>query len=201
MKATFLIVTILISLPELLTAQTEQMQAFSQSYEYENSKDYAGAIAQIDEVYDATSYEMSLRLGWLHYLQGDYIKSLRHYKNAVKIKPGSVEAILGSVYPQAAMENWDEVVSSYEAILTIDPKNYTANLKMANIFNYRKDFNQAITYAQVVGNCYPFDYSVNLVLGQINVGLGKIEEAKQYLNRALLYYPESKEVLELVKTL
>ena len=182
-------------------AQDTQKSAFAKSYQYEYDADYSSAINELTAIYESTSYEINLRLGWLYYLHKDYLKSQLYYKKARDLKPQSIEAMFGYVYPIAALENWDEVIQVYTEILQLDPANYTANLRMANIFYYRRDFNRAITYAQVNGLNFPFDYATNLVLGQINIGLGKIDKAKAYLNKALLYYPESTDAADLLQSL
>lgn len=201
MKKTIIIACISLTIAQLSFSQSKQTKAFSNSYEHEYNKEYGLAIASLDSIYNANSYEINLRLGWLYYMKQDYLKSVKFYKNAMHLKPTSIEAMFGYVYPLAAMDNWDEVIQVYKDILVIDPQNYTANIRMANIFYFRKDFNRAITYAKVNGASYPFDYYTNLVLGQISIGMGKIDEAKKHLSTALLYYPESKDATALLKGL
>jgi hypothetical protein len=53
-----------------LSAQTNQeklQEAFKNSISYESKGDYTNAIKQIKDLYDANSYEINLRLGWLNY--------------------------------------------------------------------------------------------------------------------------------------
>jgi len=181
--------------------QTVQSAAFSESYQFEYNKDYSKAISSIDNVYDANSYIINIRLGWLNYLNGDYLKSQAYYKTAIKLEPSSIEARLGYAYPLSALNNWEDVITIYNQILSIAPNNYIVNYRMSLIYFNRKDFEKSITYAQKIISQYPFDYDLNLLLGKINIGLGKIDTAKSVLNRALLYNPSSTEVIELIKTL
>lgn len=181
--------------------QTAQSAAFSESYQFEYNKDYSKAISSIDNVYDANSYIINIRLGWLNYLNGDYLKSQAYYKTAIKLEPSSIEARLGYAYPLSALNNWEDVITIYNQILSIAPNNYIVNYRMSLIYFNRKDFEKSITYAQKIISQYPFDYDLNLLLGKINIGLGKIDTAKSVLNRALLYNPSSTEVIELIKTL
>jgi len=179
-------------------SQTNINEAFSKSYSYENDKDYSKAISVITAVYDANSYTMNLRLGWLNYLAGEYVKSQGFYKKTIVLEPKSVEARLGYVYPTSVMENWDDVVKTYNEILTIDPHNSTVNYRMASIYNYRKEYAKAASYAEKVVNLYPFDYDANYLLGYIYISLGKIKEAKVCLRRALDYNPSSTDVKSLL---
>jgi len=182
-------------------AQTEQSNAFKESYKFEYSKDFNNAIDMLDKVYKANSYEINLRLGWLTYLNADYSKSQAYYKTAIKLQPKSIEAKLGYVYPTSAMQNWEDIIKIYNDVLAIDDSNYTVNYRMSVIYFLRKDFGKANSYAKKVKSLYPFDYKINVLLGKINIGLGKIDTAKVYLNSALLNSPTSKIVLDLLKKL
>jgi tetratricopeptide (TPR) repeat protein len=182
----------------IVSAQTNTNDVFSKSYSYESEKNYTQAIEVITNNYDANSYTMNLRLGWLNYLSGEYIKSQNFYKKAIGLESKSIEARLGYVYPTSAMENWDDVIKTYNDILIIDPHNSTANYRLAYIYNYRKEFVKASNYAQKVVLLYPFDYDANYLLGLAYIGQGKIKEAKIHLIRALNYNPNSTEVKNLL---
>ena len=182
-------------------SQNNISEAFSKSYQFEYNKDFTNAISALDEVYSTNSYEINLRLGWLYYLNGDFSKSKNHYKNAIKSEPKSIEAKLGLAYPLGALESWGELITLYNEILKIDPFNYTVNLRMANIYYYRKDFTKAEKFGEKISKLYPFDFSYNVILGKINLSLGNIIHAKEHLNAALLYDPTATEVLGLLKAL
>lgn len=194
-----IILSILLVATEMVAlGQTTSSEAFSKSYTYETNKDYTKAVSSITAVYDANSYTMNLRLGWLEYLAGEYIKSESYYKKAIALEQKSIEARLGAVYPISATGNWDEVIKVYSEILTIDPQNSTVNYRMAYIYFVRKDYEKAASYAQKVVKLYPFDFDSNYLLGQIYVTQGKILEAKMYLTRAVEYNPTSIEAKSLL---
>ena len=91
------------------------MTAFEKSYTYEKQNDFNKAIQELKNVYSDDSYEISLRLGWLDYLQGNFTESCNsHYRHAVELKPYSEEAKMGLVLPLSASGKWDEVVSLYK---------------------------------------------------------------------------------------
>lgn len=175
-------------------AQNQVIDAFNKSYAYEAEQDYMNALSAITKVYDATSYTLNLRLGWLYYLSGDYPKSQGYYKKAIALEPQSIEARLGYVYPASSMENWDDIIKIYLEILAIDPNNSLVNYRLAYIYNYRKEFTKAATFAQNVVALYPFDFNANYLLGTIYISQGKIKEAKIHLARALQYNPDAMEV-------
>lgn len=163
--------------------------AFENSYKAENNKHYDQAIQDLKGVYQEQSYEINLRLGWLYYSKKDYAQSVKYYQAAIKNQPSSIEAMLGLVNPEAAMENWNSVLETYKKILTIDPNNSTANYRIALMYFYRKDFASAQTHLNKVLNLYPFDYSSMLLMAQTKIAAGKLTEGKQWYEKVLLYNP------------
>jgi tetratricopeptide (TPR) repeat protein len=196
-----ILISVIYLVAQFTFAQTEQSKAFTESYQYEYKKDYANAISALDKIYEANSYEVNLRLGWLSYLNADFPKSQAYYKTAIKLQPSSIEAKLGYAYPTSAMQNWEDILKIYNDVLAIDKNNYTVNYRMAVIYFLRKDFEKANMFATKISKLYPFDFKLNILLGKINIGLGKINNAKIYLSKALLYNPSSNTVLSLLKSL
>jgi tetratricopeptide (TPR) repeat protein len=176
--------------------------AFSDSYEKEKSGKYSEAASALKAYYDANSYEINLRLGWLTYLQGQFSESVNYYNKAAELMPYAIEPRLGVVLPASSLGNWEMVISQYNKILTIDPNNTVTLYRMGLISYDKKEYIQAYKYFEKVVNLYPFDYQSVLMLAWTNYKLGKTREAKILFNKALLYYPEdtsAKEGLTLIK--
>jgi len=190
-----------ISMGMSLMAQKDASKAFLDSYYHEANAEYSEAISDMDATYSETSYSINLRLGWLHYLDGDYYKSISYYNKAIALESKSIEARLGFVYPSSAMQNWEEVLKMYNEILTIDPNNTAVNYKLGYMYYLRGDWVNAEASLLKVLNLYPFDYDSNLLLGTVNVKMGKIKEARVYYTRALEYDPSSSEIRGLLKGL
>jgi tetratricopeptide (TPR) repeat protein len=181
---------------------TKLTAAFSESYAKEKEGKYAEAVTALKAYYDANSYEINLRLGWLSYLQGQFSESLGYYNKAAELMPYAIEPRFGVVLPASALGNWDVVETQYNKILSIDPNNTVTLYRMGLIFYDKKEYKQAYQYFEKVVNLYPFDYQSILMLGWSNYKLGKTKEAKILFNKALLYYPEdasAKEGLGLIK--
>ena len=176
--------------------------AFAQSYAYEKSSEYSKAVDVLKKVYNANSYELNLRLGWLSYSAGNFTESTAYYSKAITLMPGSVEAKLGIVMPLAAAGKWDDVIKQYNDILTVDPKNSTANYRLGGIYYTRGEYSTAYKYLEKGVNMYPFDYDFVVLFAWTNLKLGKNKEAKLYFERALLNRPDdssAKEGLGLIK--
>jgi tetratricopeptide (TPR) repeat protein len=175
---------------------------FSDSYAKEKSGKYGEAASALKSYYDANSYEINLRLGWLTYLQGQFTESMSYYNKAIDLMPYAIEPRLGLVLPASSLGNWDMVINQYNKILSIDPNNTVTLYRLGLIFYDKKDFKQAYQHFEKVVNLYPFDYQSVLMLAWTNFKLGKIREAKILFNKALLYSPDdisAKEGLSLIK--
>lgn len=196
-----LLIIPLLALTLGLFAQNKISEAFAKSYKNEYAEQYALAAKDIEAVYDDASYEMNFRLGWLYYMVQDYPRAAKHYKKAVAIRTSSIEARMGYVMPVAAMENWEEVIATYKEVLNRDPNHSVVNYRMAYLHNERKQYAEALKYAQKVASMYPFDFDNNFLLGGIYVSLGKIAEAKEHYNKALIYNPGSSVVLKKLESL
>jgi tetratricopeptide (TPR) repeat protein len=177
-------------------------QAFIKSYDYETQGNYPKASEELKKVYLNDSYEINLRLGWLSYLQGQFTESSAYYLKAMTLKPFSIEAKFGYVYPLAAAGNWALVKTQYFEIIKIDPQNTLANYRLGLIYYNTGDFQTASKYLEKVVNLYPFDYDSMVLYAWTNLKLGKLREAEILFKKVLLIKPadeSAKEGLSLVK--
>lgn len=191
---TFSIILLLAS--SLMATDEKVLNAFKQSYVFENKSEFTKAIAVLKEVYDENSYEINLRLGWLCYEAGQFTQSMTYYQSAINLKQYSVEAKLGYVLPAAAAGNWDQVINQYKKILEYDAQNSLVNYRMGMIYYSRKDYATAQKYFERVTNLYPFDYDSAVMLGWSYLQMGKMREAKVMFTKSLLIRPDDASALE-----
>lgn len=191
---TFSIILLLAS--SLMATDDKVLNAFKQSYVFENKSEFTKAIAVLKEVYDENSYEINLRLGWLCYEAGQFTQSMTYYQSAINLKQYSVEAKLGYVLPAAAAGNWDQVINQYKKILEYDAQNSLVNYRMGMIYYSRKDYATAQKYFERVTNLYPFDYDSAVMLGWSYLQMGKMREAKVMFTKSLLIRPDDASALE-----
>lgn len=194
-----MLVLMMIALSAVQSQDYETLkQAFLESYTFEDKGDYAGAIDLLKQHYpdNKDMYEINLRLGWLSYLSGNFTESTSYYAKAVELKPLSVEARFGYIYPASSLGNWEQVKNQYEKILEIDPQNTRANYYLGMIYYGREDYQSAYKYFEKVVNLYPFDYDGLLMLAWTNLKLGKTREAKVLFQKCLLNQPDDESALE-----
>jgi len=176
--------------------------AFNKSYQHEKSGDFSAAADVLKKVFDESSYELNLRLGWLNYNAGLFDESVIFYSNAQKLMPYSEEARFGLILPKTALGRWNEVIELYNKILEISPNNSVALYRLGLIYYGRKDYNKAQPLFKKVVDLYPFGYDGLLMLGWTSYFLGNYPQAKVLFNKVLLYSPgdkSAKEGLGLIK--
>lgn len=172
------------------------MNAFSQSYDYEAVQKYDAAISALNAVYNASSYEINLRMGWLNYLAGKNKESASFYQKAIVLMPAATEPLWAIINPFTSSENWKEIEKTYLSILKIDPKNTTANYNLGLIYYYRKDYINAKKSFDISLNLYPFGYNNMLMSAWTNYFLGNKNQALTLFNKSLLYSPNNSSALE-----
>lgn len=173
-----------------------ELKAFQESYLFEASGETQKSIAALKKVYRENSYEINLRLGWLSYQSGLFTESLAYYSKAINLKPLSIEAKFGYIYPASAMGNWDQVVNQYQKILKIAPNNSIANHRLGLIYYGREEYDKAYKLFEKVVNLYPFDHDALLMFGWTNLKMHKVREAKILFQKALLNTPGGSSALE-----
>jgi len=176
--------------------------AFNKSYQLEKTGDFSAAADVLKKVFDESSYELNLRLGWLNYNAGLFDESIIFYSNAQKLMPYSEEARFGLILPKAALGRWNEVIELYNKILEISPNNSVALNRLGLIYYGRKDYNKAQPLFKKVVDLYPFGYDGLLMLGWTSYFLGNYPQAKVLFNKVLLFSPgdaSAKEGLGLIK--
>lgn len=198
LRKTFIVAGALALLGAGLPARGQEalIAAFEESYTLEAAGNHRGAAAVLNQVYQSDSYEINLRLGWLHYQAGSMDESMTFYSRAIALKPYGIEARFGYVLPLSAMGRWDEVAEQYRRILETDPQNSLANYRMGLIHYNRGQFERAESHLEKVVNLYPFDYDSLLLFAWIKFQLGKNREARILFNKVLMHTPGDPSALE-----
>ncbi len=164
-------------------------EIFRASYAAEADSNFDKSINALKVQYDESSYLMNVRLGWLYYLNGEYYESIDYYRKAISVMPYAVEAKLGIALPMSMLGNWEDIIGIYEEILTIDPQNAITNYRLGLIYYIRQNYEKALPYVQRVANMYPYDYYSVVLLGWINLQIGKTREARVLFEKALQIIP------------
>ena len=174
--------------------------ALTKSYEFYSKSDYKNATLCLKEVYEKASYVLNLRLGWLHYTQGQYLEAISYYKIACELKPNSIEAKIGLADACDAMGNKNESKSTYESILSIDPKNTYTHYRLGVLEYEKKNYQNADLHFNTVLELYPCDSDCLLMLGWTRLQMGKTTEANAYFNKVLCFSPNNNSAIQGLNT-
>lgn len=187
----------ILSIGVSVNSQTKEIiDAFSKSYSFQEQTSYDQAIAALNNVYSTRSYEINIRLGWLHYLAGNNTQSIEFYKKASKVMPAATEPQWNMITTYSKTENWVAIEKQYKSILKLDATNASANYNLGLIYYYRKEYTTAKQYFDVSLNLKPFGYNNMLMSGWTNYFLGNINHATILFNKVLLYSPHDASALE-----
>jgi tetratricopeptide (TPR) repeat protein len=168
------------------------VNAFQKSYAYEYEQKYDAALKEIQAVASDKSYECTIRIAWLQYLNKQYAESVKNYQKSALLMPAATEALWGIIYPLTILEQWTEIEKTYLKIIVLDPKNSVAHYHLGVIYYYRKDYVKAKKYFDVSLNLYPMDYNSVLMSAWTNYFLGNNVNAKLLFNKALIIKPGDK---------
>lgn len=172
------------------------VSAFYKSYELSEKNDYKGAISAMKEAYDASSYFINVRLGWLCYLAALQTESAGYYKIASDLKPNAVEPKFGCATPADVLGNKNDLKTQYDLIITMDPHNTLAHYKLGALEYGKKEYQSALTHFEKIVSLYPCDADGLLMLGWTNYQLGKTTEARVLFNKVLCVSPNNASALQ-----
>ena len=197
-----IILTLLITISSLLGFSQDfdtDQESFIKSYTLENEGDFSKAVSTLKATYKADSYEYNLRLGWLDYLAGQYTESQTYYNKAISIKPLSLEAKFGLIYPLLALGKVQQAEDTYLDILKISPLETTANYRLALSYYQQKKYKEADNHLRNIINLYPFDYDIIILMAWNSYQMGKSSEARLLFQKALLNRPNDESAIEGLK--
>ena len=183
-------IVILIFFAVKLNSKTpdEKVKAFNESIKLESDGKIDKAIEPLLKIYNTAkeNYLITLRLGWLYYQKKDYPRSKDYYSEAIRLNPKSIDAKLGLTLPLSALNEWNKVKELYLDILKSNSMDYTANLRLGQIYLQNGDYNNAKKHLEIAYNTFPSYYEPNLSLGWTYYYLGIRDKAKILLTQALM---------------
>ena len=89
-RISFSFLFVILSLNVFSQSDNAIRDALKKSYDAEYQLKYARAIEELTGVYEPSSYELNLRLGWLSYRNNKYVESIAYYKKAIAKMPLSI---------------------------------------------------------------------------------------------------------------
>ena len=135
------------------------------------------------------SYLASYRRGWLQYRMGRYADSAGAYNLAAALEPAGVEARVATLVSLSADKRWDAVISTAQAVLKLDPENYSARSRLAFAHYSLQHWKDAESLYRKLLQRYPSDVEARSSLGWTLLRMGKQREAAELFRQVLELSP------------
>jgi tetratricopeptide (TPR) repeat protein len=179
-------------------AQADTPDLYRQSYVLEAKGDYQAALGRMREIARSAggSYFVSLRIGWLAYLTGDYEGAEAGYREAIAAKPAALEAKIGLTLVLYVAKRWKALETACKQILAEDPKHATVRARLASSHYAMGNFPDAATIYHKLVNAYPGELDYQTGLGWALLRMGKREEAQQVFRAVLAVSPDNPNALQ-----
>jgi tetratricopeptide (TPR) repeat protein len=134
-------------------------QFWQASLTSETNKDYDTALSQIAayQTSGGNAFLANLRTAWLYYLKQDYQNATKHYNEAERMQPTSINPLLGLLNVSEAQGNAAAIQKAAENILHLDPMNYRAQMAAAYQQYTAKNYSAAFATYRRVLTYYPDD--------------------------------------------
>ncbi len=173
---------------------SEIRAAFNRSRLAEKAVRYDDAIQELTMLGDvgADRYFVLVRLGWLHYLRGNFGKACDYYRQAIETEPEATEAKVAYLLPLLASKQFQLTVDVAKQVLEVDSRNYFANLRLAvRGLRELKRYQESLETSERLVSSLPSDIEAMAEYSKSLVALGRGDEARAIYHRILLIDPEN----------
>ena len=166
-------------------------EAYSKSYNYEKVGNYNESIKALSKVYTEypVSYTVNLRLGYLYFKLNRPSNALDNYDKALQAIPNSIEAKAGKMWVLISQERHVEAEAVGYQILSIDPYNYLANLRLAYILRLLKKTDASEKIDLKMLSVFPTDTSFLNEYGALKFYTGNLDKASAIFESVLILDP------------
>jgi tetratricopeptide (TPR) repeat protein len=159
----------------------------------------AHLCAQTNE--SATATQAAFQAGRRSFQAGDYPEAVKQLAEAVRLSPDLPG--LESLYGRALLNTGDPdgAAEAFQKALAADPKDFAANLGLAQVLVARRSFETALPLVRRALAAEPGSEQAKLTLAESLAGLHRFREARPYAEAAsqtLATSPEAHQVLALV---
>jgi tetratricopeptide (TPR) repeat protein len=178
-------------------------QAYQQSYDLEAQGKNDAALGALDGLPPSLkqSYVASFRRGWLLYRLGRHEEAVASYAKATAAQPSSIEAKVGRLAPLIALRRWNDLEAGAREVLREDPRNYTANIRLAFALYNQGRYGEAEAAYRGLSAAYPSEGDVRGGLGWSLLKLGRTADAAAVFSEVLVFSPRNALALDGVRAL
>lgn len=172
---------------------TQVAGLYRDSYSLEANRDFPASLAKMREIKTKAggSYFVSLRIGWLTYMAGDFTASEAAYREAITAAPKATEAKLGLTLPLLAAKKWRDLERACRDVIAVDPNNAVARARLAHALYSVGNYPDSANEYRKLAEEYPAELDHQTGLGWALVRMGRKGEAKQVFAAVLAVSPDN----------
>lgn len=169
----------------------EIQEAYYTSYDLEGKQKYPKAIEALAPVVKAypNGYTINYRLGWLHYLKGNYKNALSHYQKALRQYPYSLDVSGSICLLYNALEDWPNLEATALKMLKVDYLQSQGNYWYIFALKKQKKYTTAEKAVRNMLVYYPTSTSFLYELGEVLYLTKKYQEAHSIFSDIIILDP------------
>jgi len=177
-------------------ARADTPELYRQSYAFEAKGDYQAALGRMREIAKAGhSYFVSLRMGWLAYLSGDYETAESSYREAIAAKPAALEAKIGLTLVLYVAQRWKALETACKQVLSEVAKQPAVRARLAASYYAAGNYPDSATLYRKLVESFPAELDYQTGLGWALQRMGKREEAQKLFRAVLAVSPDNPNAL------
>lgn len=181
---------------EVRKKESEALRNIGEAYMLQGNNTQAlKELLEAEKVY-ADDHILQNYLGLVYLNKNQYDLAIKHFKNAIQIKPGYAPALnnLGTTYLMT--KDWNRAIDIFEAV-TRDLLYATPHYPLANLgyaYYNKKEYQKAATYYRKALEIEPRYINALLGLGRTHIATLQLKDALVVLETAARFYPQSAEI-------
>jgi tetratricopeptide (TPR) repeat protein len=154
--------------------------------EAEEKVDHALKLNQAIRDETGDLYLVDLRAGWLHYKKKDYLEAITFYRKAAGLAPSAIAPLFGLANCHAALGDLESAAQAATAVLAIDPLNYTAQRRLAELRYRQHQYAAAETHCRTLVALYPENLDVAALFAWCRLQQDQPAEARSIFGNILI---------------
>ena len=124
------------------------------------------------------------RGAYLYRVERDFPAALDSYRQALALQPGDVDIMSEMFFVERRMGRWDAAIAHYREAIARDPRNVSIRVQGAcEIFLRLRRFDETRELLQQALTIAPDDTAASACLAEIDMQLGRLDAAAQWLAR------------------
>lgn len=162
----------------------ESIDAFRQAVDDFRSQRWQAALAELRDLEQEHPdwFDVQHLLGLTLDISGSPQEASEHFRRAVELQPGSVQARANYGANLNRLGRSREAIAQFRKALEIDPDNATINYNLGTLLLSRREFDQALPWLRKAREAEPGRYESNYQLAFCLLALGDYSVAKEVLD-------------------